>query len=136
MQISDDIIALRIMLTHLCDGFSFENSNKSSVLSTRTKILYLLKEKDLTPIELINTLCIAKSNLANILKVMIQDGVVISYKNSNNSKNINYQITPKGLEELNEYIETMMQLFNSKCKAPSEELSKSLTEIIDLLKRN
>ena len=136
MRLSDDIITLRIMLTHLCDGFSFENSNKSSVLSTRTKILYLLKEKDLTPIELINTLCIAKSNLANILKFMIQDGVVVSYKNSNNSKNINYKITSQGLKELNEYIDTMMQLFTSKCKASNEELSKSLTKIIDLLKRN
>lgn len=136
MQVSDDILALRIMLTHLCDGFSFENSNKSLVLSTRTKILYLLKEKDLTPIELINALCIAKSNLANLLKVMIQDGVVVSYKNLNNSKNIIYQITPQGLTELNEYVDSMMQLFNSKCKAPNEELSKSLTEIINLLKRN
>lgn len=134
MDLSDKLIDLRITLTHVCDGFSLEEGNKSALLSTRIKILYILSERDVTPSELISKLCIAKSNLANILKVMINDGIVISYKNDNNSKNIYYSITTLGVEELDKYKEKMMSQFRSQCSGSEEQLTKKIGDIINILK--
>ena len=88
MDTAENLIYLRIALGHMCDGFSSSNSSKLTSLSIRTKILFLLKNGDLTPSELISALCIAKSNLVNTMKPMIEEGVVVSYRNENNSKNV------------------------------------------------
>ena len=96
MNLVDSLIETRILLGKLCDGFSTSNSTKNNTLSIRLKILFLLEDKDLTPADLISTLCIAKSNLANVLKTLMIEGFVESYKNSSSSRNINYRITEKG----------------------------------------
>ena len=129
MDLTDDLIELRILLTSLCDGFS--QSGKNSILSSRYKILYLLEKKDCSPSEFISTLCIAKSNIANILKKMMEEGFVDSYKVT---KNIFYKITDNGLAELKQYKEKMISQFREKCKTPKEDLSNELQNIINILK--
>lgn len=135
MNICDQLIDLRILLTQKCDGFSLKDSSKKSILSTRIKILHLLNNRDLTPAELIDGVCIAKSNLANILKIMIADRVVDSYKNLDNSKNIYYKITPDGEHELKKYKETMLAGFK-ECCGNDDNLNLVLTQIIEILKGN
>lgn len=136
MNICDKLIDLRMLLTQTCDGFSLKDSSKSSILSTRIKILHQLSCRDLSPSELIDNVCIAKSNLANILKTMIRDKVVDSYKNLNNGKNIYYTITPNGIEELKRYKETMLTQFKSCCGEVDENLENKLNELILILKGN
>lgn len=136
MNICDKLIDLRILLTQTCDGFSLKDSSKSSILSTRIKILHLLSSRDLSPSDLIDNVCIAKSNLANILKIMIRDKVVDSYKNMDNGKNIYYTITPLGSEELKKYKDTMLTQFKCCCGVVDENLENKLNEIILILKGN
>ena len=90
MDVCDKLIELRIALTNACDGFSIENGNKNILLSSRIKLLYLLNEKDMTPAELIIGLGVAKSNLANLSKAMVEEGVIDSYKNVDNMRNVYY----------------------------------------------
>ena len=134
MDICDNLIDLRIALTTQCDGFSSVNSNKNLLLSNRLKALYLLEQKDLTPIELIESLGMAKSNLANMSKVMIGDGVIDSYKTLGNSRNVFYRITEKGKNELKEYKSSLCEQFCSKYKDRIAELNSYSEKILEILR--
>lgn len=133
MDISEKLVELRIELARLCDGFSTSELSKNVILSTRVKILYELKIHDRTPNELIDVLCVAKSNLANIVKSMIDDGVVTSYKSGSNLKNVNYSITSKGMNELNAYLDRMSECFYNNFGGDAMVLSDKLNEIIQIL---
>ncbi len=134
METAENLIYLRIALTHICDGFSSSSASKLTSLSIRTKILFLLKGGDLTPSELINALCIAKSNLVNTIKPMIADGVVVSYRNENNSKNVYYRITDKGLSELREYKMKLTGQYSFVCRGSDEQISAKIKELTELIK--
>jgi DNA-binding MarR family transcriptional regulator len=133
MELTDGLIELRILLQNYCDGF--ESNGKTSSLSIRQKILFLLQSNDCSPHDLGETLCLAKGNIANILKKMITEGLVENYKCENNSKNVFYKITSLGIKKLNDYKEKMLKQFLSKC-ADSEHLTNSLDSIINTLKGN
>lgn len=135
MRLIDEIIELRILLSYVSDGFSVEDSSKYTPLTTRLKVLFLLEQKDFSPIELIEIVGIAKSNLANLLKTMIRDGVVVSYKSETNSKNIFYTITESGLNELKSYKDNATQEFEKRCEIP-DDMCKKFQKIIELLEGN
>ena len=134
MDLCDNLIKLRLMLASYSEGYDVVEANKSTPLSTRIKILYALKDKDMTPNEFIEEICIAKSNLANLLKSLISDGVVIGYKNADNSRNVNYRLTQKGLDELNNYKREMYSKIRLKYSGDDVELAKRLHDVIQLLK--
>ena len=142
MRLIDDLIYARIALSNLCDGFSVANSSKNNILSIKIKILFMLEEKDQTPSELISILCIAKSNLANMLRSLIEEGLVESYKNLNNYRNINYHLTDKGRQELNFYKHFLFSQIHDKINNNPEltqcfeDLTKNLTKIIRILRRD
>lgn len=135
MRLIDEIIELRILLSYVSDGFSVTDATKSTPLTTRIKVLFLLEQKDFSPSELIDIVGIAKSNLANLLKTMIRDGVVVSYKAENNSKNIYYTITESGLNELKDYKDNATLEFEKRCEIP-DDMSKKFQKIIELLEGN
>lgn len=135
MDICDSLISLRIALGTVCDGFSSVNSNKNILLSNRVKILYLLSQKDMMPAELIESLGIAKSNLANLSKSMVIEGVIDSYKTLNNSRNVFYKITEQGEHELKEYKSALRVLFDYNYKCNSEELKDYIDKILEILRR-
>jgi len=133
MDICDKLIDLRITLSACCDGFSLENSTKGILLSARTKMLYLLNDKDMTPGELISSIGIAKSNLANLSKLMSNDGVIESYKTAGNYRNVYYRITSLGREELAKYKGLLAKLVcfdDSK----STQLGIYIDKILELIK--
>jgi len=135
MRLIDEIIELRILLSYVSDGFSIEDSSKYTPLTTRIKVLFLLEQKDFSPSELIEIVGIAKSNLANLLKTMIRDGVVVSYKSETNSKNIFYTITESGLNELKNYKDNATHEFEKRCEIP-DDMCKKFQKIIELLEGN
>lgn len=135
MRLIDEIIELRILLSYVSDGFSLEDASKYTPLTTRIKVLFLLEQKDFSPFELIEIVGIAKSNLANLLKTMIRDGVVVSYKAENNSKNIFYTITESGLNELKNYKDSATKEFEKRCNIP-DDMSKKFQKIIEVLEGN
>ena len=134
MDICDSLIELRIALTTCCDGFSVENSNKDILLSSRIKVLHLLSTKDMMPGEFIETLGIAKSNLANLSKTLISEGVIDSYKSMGNYRNIFYRITEKGLNELNAYKVSLYKVFGEKFKNNLSEIGFHIEKILEILK--
>ena len=133
MDISEKLVGLRIELARLCDGFSQSELSKNVILSTRIKILYELKIHDRTPGELIAMLCVAKSNLANIVKSMIDDGVLTSYKSGTNLKNVNYAITNKGINELNAYLDRMSECFYNNFAGDAMLLADRLDDFLKIL---
>ncbi len=133
MDITDRLIELRILLNSLCDGFSQEDLSKDMTLSTKTKILFCLSQDDLGPGDIINKIGIAKSNLANIIKVMIKDGLVDSYKNVSNSKNVYYKLTENGQRKLKEYKDKLFDNISSDAEW-CERLSEGLQKVIQIIK--
>ncbi len=134
MDIWDSLIELRIALTTRCDGFSATNCNKDILLSSRIKVLYCLSIKDMMPGELIDTLGIAKSNLANLSKSMISEGVIDSYKSAGNYRNIFYRITEKGYNELSAYKLSLQKVFGEKYKEKLDDLLVHIDKILEILK--
>lgn len=134
MDICDSLIELRIAITTCCDGFSVENSNKDIILSSRIKVLHLLSTKDMMPGELIEALGIAKSNLANLSKTLINEGVIDSYKSMGNYRNIFYRITEKGLNELSAYKISLYKVFGEKYEGKLEEIGFHIEKILEILK--
>jgi len=136
MEMINGLIETRILLCKLCDGFSKQNSSKNHTLSIKNKVLFLLENKDQTPQELITELCIAKSNLANLLKSLMNEGLVESYKNSFNTRNINYHLTDKGRGELLDYKKQLKSEIASKINDNDfNELNNYLKSIIQILER-
>lgn len=129
----DNLIKLRIFLEYLCDGFSKSDLNKDTLLSTKNKILFVLEKKDATPSELTMALSIAKSNLANTLKSMTNENLVISYKNSDRAKYVYYQITDKGRQVLKEYKDKVFGNVISRCHN-IDDVAVQLEKIIQIIK--
>lgn len=134
MDIYDKLIDLRITLASYCDGFSIKDASKNLLLSSKLKILFLLHKKDMTQGELITTLSIAKSNLANLLKATLQEGLIESYRNSDNARNIFYKITSLGEDRLQEYKDALKVVFASVCTCDYNQLERSLDDILFNLK--
>ncbi len=117
------IVELRIKLQSLCDGFNKTNANKKSVLTMDKKVLFVLsKNKNCTPSVLIETLGVAKSNLALLCKSLIKEGLITQSKGDLDKRSIFYNITEKGKNKLNEFC---LSLENDTLKNVSkQELSK------------
>lgn len=86
------------------------------------------------PSELIEALGIAKSNLANLSKSLIAEGVIDSYKSMGNYRNIFYRITDKGLNELNAYKVSLYKVFGEKYKDNLDEIKGHIDQILEILK--
>ena len=134
MDICDKIMDLRITLASCCDGFSVKESSKNLLFSNKTKVLYLLDKKDSMPTELIATIGIAKSNLANLLKSMMEDGTIESYRNEGNTRNVFYCITDKGREELHSYKTTLGGEFVANCPCDYNTLGEQICDLLTILK--
>ena len=132
MDTIDRLIELRILINSVCDGFSCDNLNKNLSLNAKTKILFLLRDKDMCPSDMIKFLGVAKTNLANILRSMIEERTIVSYKNIDNSKNIFYRITNDGLKEVKDYKDKL--LLSIKDYKIDDKLTESIDNIIHFLK--
>ena len=131
MNLVDSLIELRILLANRCDGFN--DGGKDAMLTNKLKVLFLLSVEDCSPNMIIDALCIAKSNVTNLLKTMMQEGLVEKYKSLYNSKNIYYSITDKGKGDLKKYKDRMESQVKYNCDN-QVELSNNIAAIINILK--
>ncbi len=137
MKIADDLIDLRILLQNICEGFSPTLSSKNLILSHEIRILHCLSKKDCSSYELITTLGIAKSNLTNITKKMIEQRQIVSFKWANNSKNVYYRIDDAGKHKLDDFRSRLYQQYRASTVCADDQLiSNKLTELIHILKGN
>lgn len=102
------------------------------------KILFVLsKNKNCPPAVLIDTVGIAKSNLALICKSMLAEGTISAKKSESDKRNIFYNITEKGINELNNFYsdianENELALSNDK---ETRLMEKKFDEIIEFLNK-
>lgn len=121
------IIELKLASDRIAEG----KGKGAGVFTVRYQILYLIASKDkISPQELICELKMAKSNLALITKKMIKDGVISSFKEDGNRKQIYYSITDDGKKEL----KTKMDAINNMQTKESKEMLMHLMKTVESLK--
>lgn len=121
------IIELKLASDRIAEG----KGKGAGVFTVRYQILYLIASKDkISPQELIYELKMAKSNLALITKKMIKDGVISSFKEDGNRKQIYYSITDQGKKEL----QTKMEAINNMQTKESKEMLMHLMKTVESLK--
>ncbi len=106
-RIGEKLIELRIATRQACN---FAHG-KGSFVTLRTKALYLISQKPCSPLDLMEKLCMVKSNLALLCNKMVKDGVIVKVKNSDDKRVISYHITEKGEAELNRTLELIEKKF-------------------------
>lgn len=122
-----NIIELKLASDRIAEG----KGKGAGVFTVRYQILYLIASKDkISPQELIYELKMAKSNLALITKKMIKDGVISSFKEDGNRKQIYYSITDQGKKEL----QTKMDAINNMQTKESKEMLMHLMKTVESLK--
>ena len=121
------IIELKLASDRIAEG----KGKGAGVFTVRYQILYLIASKDkISPQELIYELKMAKSNLSLITKKMIKDGVISSFKEDGNRKQIYYSITDQGKKEL----QTKMDAINNMQTKESKEMLMHLMKTVESLK--
>ena len=121
------IIELKLASDRIAEG----KGKGAGVFTVRYQILYLIASKDkISPQELIYELKMAKSNLALITKKMIKEGVISSFKEDGNRKQIYYSITDQGKREL----QTKMDAINNMQTKESKEMLVHLMKTVESLK--
>lgn len=122
-----NIIELKLASDRIAEG----KGKGAGVFTVRYQILYLIASNDkISPQELIYELKMAKSNLALITKKMIKDGVISSFKEEGNRKQIYYSITEQGKKEL----QTKMDAINNMQTKESKEMLLHLMKTVESLK--
>lgn len=122
-----NIIELKLVSDRIAEG----KGKGAGVFTVRYQILYLIASNDkISPQELIYELKMAKSNLALITKKMIKDGVISSFKEEGNRKQIYYSITEQGKKEL----QTKMDAINNMQTKESKEMLMHLMKTVESLK--
>lgn len=129
------IVSTCSRLENLCEGFDI--SSKSTLISSKFKVLLALSEKPKTsPSMLIDKLGLAKSNLALLCKSMINEGLIEKSKDQFDSRVIFYSLTNLGTKTLSENLNIMADNFTKQLAYKNkfkeiEALLINLKELID-----
>lgn len=137
-KLAKQITELRIVLQDITDSFSVDSANKNAKLTTERRVLFVLNNNQkVKPITLITKLGIAKSNLALLCKSMIDQGLISCTRDENDKRNIYYEITAKGMAELNQYIDSISSDVGAILENEEEakQIEDKLDEILTFLSR-
>lgn len=130
---SKNIIELKLISDRIAEG----KGDESGIFSNMFQVLYLLDKRDIvTPKELIAELNIAKSNLAILAKKMIRDGQIESHKDESNKREIYYNITPLGREQLKSKLDSISNVYDCDTRKVTNILSKAIEELKKLEEKN
>lgn len=99
MSMAEKLVELRIATrgATMCESL---NGKSKNTLSLKTKILFLLKDKSLPPIEIMTALHLAKTNLALLASEMAREGLITKEKQQFDKRVVHYSITMLGKEYL------------------------------------
>lgn len=113
MTLSEKLVDLRIATrgATMCETACGKNKN---TLSLKTKILFLLRNKSLQPIDLLTSLKLAKANLALLTTEMAKEGLIQKDKQNYDKRVVAFSITDKGRE----YLETRLSVIENSLKKP------------------
>lgn len=128
MTLSEKLVDLRIATrgATMCETACGKNKN---TLSLKTKILFLLRNKSLQPIDLLTSLKLAKANLALLTTEMAKEGLIQKDKQNYDKRVVAFSITDKGRE----YLETRLSVIENSLKKafPTAEEYNSATKALD-----
>lgn len=132
------IIALRLQLEKITDGFDADDANKKSNLTLKMRTLFLLSvNKELTPSKLIADLGLAKSNLTILCRSLLEEGLIAVRKSETDKRTISYILTNKGEKQLKNYLNQIkidnIGLFKSDKNVKAIE--KKIAELMKLLNK-
>lgn len=110
----------------MCETACGKNKN---TLSLKTKILFLLRNKSLQPIDLLTSLKLAKANLALLTTEMAKEGLIQKDKQNYDKRVVAFSITDKGRE----YLETRLSVIENSLKKafPTAEEYNSAAKALD-----
>ncbi len=111
MTLSEKLVQLRIATrgATMCESL---NGKQKNTLSLKTKILFLIRDKGLPPVDIMTILHLAKTNLALLTGEMAKDGLITKEKQAYDKRIVYYSITDKGkkyLEARLDIIETALR---------------------------
>lgn len=125
------LIELNMALRSACGSAD----GRGDPITLRIKALYLLSEKPRTPIELMDRLCMVKSNLAVMCNKMAEDGEIEKTHSSHDKRIVTYTITDKGMHSLTETVKMLEEKFKGILTTEKEynEGIGRFDSILDLL---
>ena len=127
MTLSEKLVELRIATrgATMCETACGKNKN---TLSLKTKILFLLRNKSLQPIDLLTSLKLA-ANLALLTTEMAKEGLIQKDKQNYDKRVVAFSITDKGRE----YLETRLSVIENSLKKafPTAEVYNSAAKALD-----
>lgn len=106
-NLGEKLMELRIATRSACNC----EQGKGCFVTLREKVLFLVSRKPQSPPELMERLCMVKSNLALLCNKMVEDGAIVKVKNSEDKRVISYHITEKGERELQETLKLLENKF-------------------------
>lgn len=127
MDLSEKLVELRIATrgATMCESV---NGKPKNTLSLKTKILFLLKDKSLPPVDIMTTLRLAKTNLAFLTTEMAKEGLITKDKQSRDKRIIYYSITDEGKK----YLKARLDIIEASLKkAFSDEEYKKAFAALD-----
>ena len=125
------LIELNMASRSACDL----SASDAEPLTLRVKLLYLLSSGPLTPVELMNRLCMVKSNLALLTAKMVKDGEITKSRRQNDKRTVLFAITDRGMEILKSTVVALENRFKGILtdeKEYDEGVSK-FKAVLDLL---
>lgn len=128
------IVSTCSRLENLCEGFDV--SSKSTLISSKFKVLLALSEKPKTsPSMLIDRLGLAKSNLALLCKSMISEGLIKKSKDEFDSRVVFYSLTDQGKQYLDNSLGLMAENFSKQLayKNRFKEIEALLINLKDMI---
>lgn len=128
MKLSEYIVKLRIATRSatMCETVCGKNKN---TLSLKTKILFLLRNKSLSPSDLMSILHLSKTNLAILMKNMIEENLVTKTKNTSDKREIIYKITDLGTK----YLDERLEIIETCAKSMGEDYDSAIQKLRDAL---
>ena len=130
-----NILSLAIKLENLCEGF--DETNKSVVLTSKIKLLLeISKAESVNPNTLKNSVGLAKSNIAIMCNSLEKEGLIKKNKNKNDTREISYSITEKGLKELDLFLIKAKKNFEGclAYKNNMKQIDESVENLLQLVK--
>lgn len=136
MNLSEKLVELRIATRSatMCESV---NGKSKNTLSLKTKILFLLKDKSLPPLDLMTTLHLAKTNLALITTEMAKENLITKDRSERDKRSLYYSITDEGKKylalRLDAIEETLKKAFNDEDYAHTFDVLSEATDVLSFL---
>ncbi|MBQ7307665.1 MAG: winged helix-turn-helix transcriptional regulator [Clostridia bacterium] len=128
------LVDLNLALSHRLEGIDFISGHRRTNIDIEFKILHLLETYGrLTPAELMQKLYVAKSNLSNQCKVMMQKSLIKQYGDKQDRRVVCYGICALGREKYQNTLKEVVRNFeNIVAEYDWDEAKKLVVKLISL----